>query len=237
MNKSVQASVIAIAFIAAFPFWFLALPHIGSAISNAAPEDGWNKFLEEWFKAIAPLGSIAIGWMMWRIAKTQQQISTRQLELTSSQHALAKSQFDLSKQQANISFEQKEIARNKYLLDKHSKQYEVIMDFCESKEILCSSLFTEDFSSLKEKYDDLIIKTQPIKFLFGVELYQKAHTIRMKLFDIIEKRLDVDLKKITKDEYNNFASSYFNSGDGEKYFVNVFLAEAHNALSVNFNAS
>ncbi|GAP25325.1 hypothetical protein GLF_2207 [Gluconobacter frateurii NBRC 101659] len=235
MNKSLQTAIVLIAFVISFPFLLSILPHIGPVVSRETPTDGWNKFFEEWLRAIGPLGSVIIGWMMWRIAKTQQQISTRQLELTSSQHALARSQFDLAKQQANISFEQKEIAKNKFLLDKHNKQYESIKSFCDSYEDITLSFIFCTYRELHTKYMELNRNIISIKILHNYDLYRDASKVQSDLLSVISKKCDLESGDIDDEEYQEKIRHYIEND--RIFYLSTFLDKVKQLLDDSFNPS
>lgn len=208
MNKSLQTAIVLIAFVISFPFLLSILPHIGPAVTRETPTGGWNKFFEEWLRAIGPLGSVIIGWMMWRIAKNQHYLSKEQFKITLSQQEiqsaqlnLAKSQLEISYQQAETSREQKEIAKTKIKMELFDKRYACYSDIKDVFYDMYWSCISDSYKELDKKHDQFHSKMSEFRFIFSYNVYSMLFDIWDKFREILNFKLEQETKKISLDDY------------------------------------
>lgn len=183
--------------------------------ASAAADDGWQHWFQEWLKAIAPLGSIVIGFMMWCVSRNQHALSKEQLRLASAQHELTRSQFDLassqleiSRKQADTSQQQKEIAKLKLKLDLFEKRYDCYKEFNDIFYFIHWNYFILSYGELDKKHDEMYSKIVEFKLLFSKDVSNDIFAIWAMIHKVLKLKLAFENNEITIKEFNEQKMEY-----------------------------
>ncbi|MGF1276661.1 hypothetical protein [Acetobacter pasteurianus] len=181
----------------------------------SAENHGWQHSIQEWLKALAPLGSVAIGWMMWRVSRNQHDLSKEQLRLAGEQHKLMRSQFDLassqleiSRKQADTSQQQKEIAKLKLKLDLFEKRYDCYKEFNDIFYFIHWNYFILSYGELDKKHDEMYSKIVEFKLLFSKDVANDIFAIWGMIHKVLKLKLAFENNKITIEEFNEQKMEY-----------------------------
>lgn len=189
-------------------------------------DEGWQPWFQEWLKALAPLGTVAVGFMMWLIARNQHNLSKEQQELM-------RNQLKILEKQKDIALQQKAIAKQKLALDMNNRQYEIFSRFSNLYSEFSALVYVGSYDDMRTKKNEISKEAEMFKHAFGNHIYSISLNISIQCGNVLSKRYEYDRKIITLEEYKDTASNF--DKNGYKSFIYDLSDKVNEKLKIGFN--